>query len=166
MTAWGDDGEECLFSLLDPLILAAMEFAEGNGEWEKKWIKLSNEDENILKIRKLFGKSIIANNIKKILFTPMEELKDISKVIEEEIIKKLYGIENVLLPKDLDFIREMIFVCLKKLKGKATVSDFIRLASLYSDLWLAERKIPGLQRVLNRFWGSASNIDLLYKLSH
>jgi len=166
VTAWGDDGEECLFSLLDPLILAAMEFAEGNGEWEKKWIKLSNEDENILKIRKLFGKSIIANNIKKILFTPMEELKDISKVIEEEIIKKLYGIENVLLPKDLDFIREMIFVCLKKLKGKATVSDFIRLASLYSDLWLAERKIPGLQRVLNRFWGSASNIDLLYKLSH
>ncbi len=164
ITAWGDDGEECLFLLLDPLILAAMEYAEGNGQWEKKWLRLSGENEEILEVRKLFGRSIIANNIKKILFTPIEELKDIEKVLDKETVKKLHGIENVLLPKDLDFIRNTISVCLKKLRGKVTVSDFIKLANLYSELWLAERKLPGLQRILNRFWGSASNIDLLYRL--
>jgi len=164
VTAWGDDGEECLFSLLYPLILAAIEFAEGNGEWEDKWMKLTRESEDILKIRKLFGRSTIANNIKKILFTPVEELGDVREYFDEELVKELCATEKVLLPKDLSFIREAILTCLKKLEGNATVSDFIRLANLYSELWLDERKVPGLQKILNRFWGSASNIDLSYRI--
>ena len=171
VTAWGDDGEECLFSFLDPLILAAMEYAEGNGEWEKKWLILSGESREVLEIRKLFGKSKVANSIKWIMFTPLEELEELKKYvgkeyIDKEIIEKLLETDKVLLPKDLSFIREAIFTCLKKIEGKATVSDFIRLANLYSELWLAERKAPGLQRILNRFWGSASNIDLHYRLKN
>ncbi|HIE18676.1 TPA: beta-N-acetylhexosaminidase, partial [Candidatus Bathyarchaeota archaeon] len=53
VTAWGDDGEECLFSLLEPLLLASMEIAEGNREWEEKWMALSGESKEVLKARKI-----------------------------------------------------------------------------------------------------------------
>lgn len=43
IAAWGDDGEECSFSFLDPLLLAAMEIAEGKGAWEEKWMTLGGK---------------------------------------------------------------------------------------------------------------------------
>ncbi|MGC9217864.1 MAG: beta-N-acetylhexosaminidase [Athalassotoga sp.] len=60
VTSWGDDGQECLFSFLNPLILATMDIAEGNGRWEEKWIALSGENEKITNVRKIFGNSEIS----------------------------------------------------------------------------------------------------------
>mgnify|MGYP000164963080 FL=1 len=76
VTAWGDDGEECLFSFLYPLILAAMEYAEGRGEWEEKWLALSGEPREVLEVRKAFGKGEVANYIKRVLFSPLERSRN------------------------------------------------------------------------------------------
>lgn len=164
LTSWGDDGQECLFSFLNPLILATMEIAEGNGKWEEKWKKLAGEDEKVTRVRKLFGNPAVSSTLlKRVLFSELKPLYS----VEEEKKKKLRATwENILdesngvnLPEDLNFIRDMITVGLKKIDGTAKVSDFIKLANVYSKLWLAERKPAGLEDILPRFWGMAGVTD-------
>ncbi|MCD6369533.1 MAG: beta-N-acetylhexosaminidase [Thermoproteales archaeon] len=158
VTAWGDDGEECLFSFLDPLILAAMEYAEGNGKWEEKWMALTGEDEKVLEARKLFGRPEIADFIKPVLFLPSAKIKEVPVLkFWEEVIRKL---RNVTLPRDLAFIKRFLEVALKKIKKKALIADFIGLSSTYTELWLNERKYPGLEKIVSRFWSAAAMYDL------
>ncbi|MEM3546276.1 MAG: beta-N-acetylhexosaminidase [Candidatus Bathyarchaeia archaeon] len=163
VTAWGDDGEECLFSFLNPLILASMEIAEGIGEWEEKWMALTGESKDVLKARLLFGRGEVSDILKHALYsTPL--LRRIGRERLEQIVKNWGGLledlKDVALPKDLEFIRRSIEVGLNKLRGKATVSDYIALARLYSELWLSERKPEGLELIVTRLWGAAGRTDL------
>jgi hexosaminidase len=163
VTAWGDDGEECLFSLLTPLILASMEIAEGSGEWEKKWIALSGESEAVLKARLIFGRGEVSDIFKHVLYaTPI--LKRMRSERLEKIAENwktaLETLRDTVLPKDLEFIRKCLEVCLNRLKGSVKVSDYITLARLYSELWLSERKPEGLELIVTRFWGAAGRADL------
>lgn len=163
VTAWGDDGEECLFSFLEPLILASMEIAEGNGSWEEKWLTLSGESESLLDARKALGESEIVESMKHVLFADLRFHRlseDERGALYSMIEKVLKRVKDVNLPEDLNFIRMCLEVCLRRLKGEATASDYITLASIYARLWLAERKPEGLERVISRFWGSAGRIDL------
>jgi len=163
VTAWGDDGEECLFSFLYPLILATMEYAEGNGKWEEKWIKLTGEDPKVYEIRREFGRSQISNYIKRVLFMPTKDVKDLP--IYDIWRKTLEKARKLSLPKDLDFIRQCLEVGLRKVEGTVTVADFLRLAAIYADLWLNERKPNGLERVYARFWAAAAQVELERKLT-
>ncbi|MEM2920855.1 MAG: beta-N-acetylhexosaminidase, partial [Candidatus Bathyarchaeia archaeon] len=162
LTAWGDDGEECLFSFLDPLILATMEFAEGSGNWEEKWLLVNGEPNEVLEARKVFGKADLSEKLKHVLladfwYYSMNEserafLKDSWKDV-------LFKLRNTLLPEDLDFVRRCLELCVKRLEGTASASDFIAIANLYSKLWLSERKPEGLGRIIERLWGAAGRID-------
>ncbi len=158
VTAWGDDGEECLFSFLDPLLLAAMEYAEGVGSWEDKWLALTGEHSEVLKARLLFGKREVSENIKKALFSPGKWLTS------EEVLgvwrSVLREIEGVNLPEDLEFIRRCLITGLRKAEGKASVSEMLGLSAAYSRLWLGERKREGLERIVGRFWAAGGVIDL------
>lgn len=162
VTAWGDDGEECLFSLLDPLLLATMEIAEGKGDWEEKWLVLSGESREVLEVRKAFGKSSVSNYIKGVLFQPRSELVELSIFNEWKEVLELA--RTLRLPKDLAFIRDCLELGLMKVEGKGTVSDYLRMAVNYSQLWLEERKVEGLDRIVRRFWGAAGNLELERKL--
>lgn len=162
VTAWGDDGEECLYSFLYPLILASMEYAEGKGDWEEKWLALSGEPREVLEVRKVFGKGAVANYVKRVLFSPTEEVKDLG--IFGEWRKALEVARGVSLPPDLEFIRRCLEVGLRKVEGRATAADFIGLASLYADLWLSERKPANLARVYSRFFASAALLELERKV--
>jgi hexosaminidase len=163
VTAWGDDGEECLFSLLDPLILAAMEFAEGGANWQEKWIAITCEDESVLRARILFGDPSVSELLKHVVFkdfwfnrlTP--ENKEETKSHWEKILKET---ETAHLPRDLDFIRRLLETGVKILNNEAKVSDFIVLSNLYSNLWLEERKPEGLVTILQRLWGAAGREDM------
>lgn len=163
ITAWGDDGEECLFSFLKPLLLAGMEVAVGSGQWEQKWISLSGEDEDVLCVRKTFGRPELTNNLKHLLFADFryyrmnESDKARIRQVFEEVIQKS---SEVSLPEDLGFIRQMVRVCLKRLQGNITTSDLLELANAYSRLWLAERKPEGLEIVEGKFWAAAGRVDL------
>ena len=163
VTAWGDDGEECLFSLLDPLILASMEIAEGEGEWEEKWMALTGEPEPVFKARILFGKPVVADTLKHVLYDT-RRFKRMSKEQVDRIAREwrriLEELKDVTLPKDLEFIRRCLETGLKRIEGKATVSDYIALARIYSELWLSERKPEGLELIVTRLWGAAGRIDL------
>ncbi|QOJ79041.1 hypothetical protein IG193_00820 [Infirmifilum lucidum] len=64
VTAWGDNGEECFFRLLYPLLVASMEYAEGDGKWEFSWMALTGESERVLNCRKKLGVGVIADNLK------------------------------------------------------------------------------------------------------
>ncbi len=162
VTAWGDDGEECLYSFLYPLILASMEYAEGKGNWEEKWLALSGEPREVLEVRKAFGKGAVANYIKRVLFSPTEEIKNLG--IFDEWRKALEVARGISLPPDLEFIRRCLEVGLRKVEEKATAADFIGLASLYADLWLSERKPANLARVYSRFFASAALLELERKV--
>jgi hexosaminidase len=162
LTAWGDDGEECLFSFLDPLILACMEYAEGNGEWEDKWCALTGEPKEIVEIRKAFGQPDFSEMLKHVLLADfwyrrmsredMESLKASWKKLLEET-------RRVNLPEDLEFIRNCIETGLRRLNNEARPSDFISLSNRYCKLWLSERKPHGLERIVERLWGAAGRID-------
>lgn len=162
VTAWGDDGEECLYSFLYPLILAAMEYAEGSGEWEEKWLALSGEPREVLEVRKAFGKGEVANNIKRVLFQPTEEVRNLP--VFDAWKKALELAQGVRLPPDLEFIKRCLEVGLRKVEGRATVADFLGLASMYADLWLRERKPANLARVYARFYSAAALLELEKKV--
>jgi len=164
ITAWGDDGEECLFSFLDPLILASMEIAEGNGNWEEKWLSFSGEDKSILKVRELFGKKDISSYLKHILFADQwyYDPKNRGKLIElrteyRDILKEIGKID---LPKDLAFMRHTLAIAAKRLDNSIKSSDMIELSKEYASLWSSERKPEGLEVVITRFWGAAGRIEL------
>ena len=163
VTAWGDDGEECLFSLLEPLILAAMEIAEGDERWLEKWISLTGESEAVSKARTLLGEPEISDMLKHVvvrdgLFYRLgTERRDEIKSFWERSLREL---KSVNLPEDLEFIRRLLEVGLQVLKGEVKVSDYLMLSALYSKLWLKERKPEGLERIVGRFWGAAGKKDM------
>jgi N-acetyl-beta-hexosaminidase len=153
ITAWGDDGEECLFTYLTPLILASMEIAEGTGDWEAKWVRLSGEGKDVLKARELFGSSVVADNIKNVVYldrlsTLSEEVKGTIKDAWGKILNEVSGVK---LPEDLELIRRMIEVGLRAINGEAREDDYWSLIETYAKLWLSERKPEGLANVLSRF---------------
>jgi len=163
ITAWGDDGEECLFSLLEPLLLASMEIAEGDGRWEEKWMALSGESWEVLKARILFGGPEVSEAVKQVVFRDFwfHRMNDERREsLKTEWLKILKEIEGVKLPDDLDFIRRMIDLGVKVLSDEARVSDYIALSRIYAELWLNERKPEGLERIIERFWGAAGREDL------
>jgi len=163
ITAWGDDGEECLFSLLEPLLLASMEIAEGSGSWEEKWMALSGESRKVLEARILFGDPKVSETVKHVVFRDFwfhrmgdDERED----LKTKWMKILGEIGDILLPEDLDFIRRLVDLGIKVLGGEARVSDYIALSRIYAELWLNERKPEGLERIIERFWGAAGREDM------
>jgi len=163
ITAWGDDGEECLFSLLEPLLLASMEIAEGNGRWEEKWMALTGESKEVLKARILFGNPEISEAVKHVVFRNFwfHRMNDERReALKAQWPKTLKETEDVRLPDDLDFIRRLIDLGVKVLNGEARVSDYISLSRIYAELWLNERKPEGLERIIERFWGAAGRTDM------
>ena len=163
VTAWGDDGEECLFSFLDPLILASMEFAEGNGEWKKKWMALTGEDEALLKARILYGEPEVSESLRKVIYRDFffHRMRDEQREsLKTKLVKILEETKDVKLSDDLAFIRRMIKLGVSNLDNEAKVSDYIAISKIYTDLWLRERKPEGLERIVTRLWGSAGRIDM------
>jgi len=163
VTAWGDDGEECLFSFLDPLLLAAMEIAEGNGRWEEKWIAIGQEDENILRARTLFGDPSISEVIKHVIFRDFwfsRSSPESREATRSHWKNTLREIEGTNLPEDLNFIRRLIATGMKVLDNDVKVSDYIALSNTYSQLWLGERKPEGLGTIIQKFWGAAGKEEL------
>jgi len=164
VTSWGDDGQECLFSFLNPLILATMEIAEGNGRWEEKWMTLTGENEDVINVRKVFGNSEVSTmTLKRALFGDLYPLYKIEgkegKKVRDEF-ERVLDKAKIELPNDLEFVKHMVEVALSKMNGKSRSSDFISLANAYSKLWLDERKPEGLEYLLPRFWGMAGMNDL------
>ncbi|MBS7654072.1 MAG: beta-N-acetylhexosaminidase [Candidatus Bathyarchaeia archaeon] len=164
LTAWGDDGEECLFSLLKPLILATVEIAEGNGEWMEKWQAISSEDEKTVEARLLFGRPEFSDVIKHVIFRDFwfsrlsSEDKERIKASWKKMMEKVDGIK---MPEDLGFIRNLLRLGLKILEDEDSVSDYIALSNIYARLWLKERKPEGLEKIVERFWGAAGRIDIM-----
>lgn len=162
ITAWGDDGEECLFSFLEPLLLASMEFAEGNGDWKDKWTAITGEDEKILEARVLFGDPAIHEALKHAILRDswfQRSSPETRKELKIKCEKTLKAVGDVPLPEDLVFMRRMVETGVKVLDNEAKVSDFLALSNSYSKLWLAERKPQGLERIVERFWGAAGRTD-------
>ncbi len=159
VTSWGDDGQECLFSFLNPLILATSEIAEGNGRWEEKWDVLNDESQDVTNVRKIFGNSEISTmTLKRMLFGdlyPLYKIEGEVKKIRDGFEKVLDETKNIDLPDDLSFIKQMIEIALSRMDGESRSSDFISLFNMYSKLWLKERKPEGLEYLLPRFWGMA-----------
>ncbi len=88
VTSWGDDGQECLFTFLNPLILATMEMAEGDEKWEKKWEAITKESEEITRVRKLFGNpAISSSSSKRVLFSELDPLYDNVKKEKKKVLK-------------------------------------------------------------------------------
>ncbi|HHW57511.1 MAG TPA: beta-N-acetylhexosaminidase [Clostridia bacterium] len=190
LTSWGDDGAECLYSFLDPLILANMEIAEGSGNWEEKWLALSGEKREVLEARKMLGESIFSETIKHVFLGTqtyryyLEILKDkvkerkstgnlwadyYSKMIEnlanKELLLYKYGeilekVSDINLPEDLELMRDMLRIGIKRLKGTLNFLDFIEFGNKYARLWLSERKRENLEVVISKIFGTGGRADL------
>lgn len=153
-TSWGDDNAECLYSFTEILILATSEIAEGKGNWEDKWLCFSKEERNIFDIRLNLGRFDIGYKIKDVMFRDMQLTKK-TYFCWLELNKKM---ERVELPADLRFIHNMLKSGLKKLNNKLKFYDLLNLCKEYTQLWLKERKIENLNKVLYKIKG----VNLFY----
>ncbi len=188
LTSWGDDGAECLYSFLDPLILATMEIAEGNGKWEEKWLALKGEGRDVLEARKILGQSDLVETIKHVFLGDQmyryatEIIKDRKRELTGDFWTDYYlGIASLLsnkdklreryeeilnnicdinLPEDLSLIRDMVRISLNRVKGNLNFSEFISFGRKYADLWLSERKKENLDKVINKIYGAGGRADL------
>lgn len=188
LTSWGDDGAECLYSFLDPLILATMEIAEGNKDWEEKWISLRGESREILEARKILGQNDIAETIKHVFLGDQmyryatELLKDKEKkptgdfwadyylqmtnlLSNKEKLKKKYEkvfetISQINLPEDLALIRDMLKISIDRINGRLKLSEFASFGNKYAELWLSERKKENLEKVITKIYGAGGRADL------
>jgi hexosaminidase len=156
LTAWGDDGSECLFSFLDPIILLGIEAAESvdTSRWKQKWSRLTGEPEAVVEARTTLGRKEVADNLKKALYRHEQRAEPTGS--SPSLPDSLW---NTALPEDLAFIRRCVAVAFGS-RQPPSPSDYIGLANTYSKLWLGERKIQGLTRVLTKFWGSAGAVEL------
>jgi len=188
LTSWGDDGAECLYSFLDPLILATMEIAEGNKDWEEKWISLRGESREILEVRKTLGQNDIAETIKHVFLGDQmyryatELLKDRERkptgdfwadyylemtnlLSNKEKLKKKYEevfetISQANLPEDLALIRDMLKISIDRINGRLKFSEFASFGNKYAELWLSERKKENLEKVITKVYGAGGRADL------
>jgi hypothetical protein len=158
ITAWGDDGCECLLSHLHPLILVSMEIAEGKGNWGEiwidKWIALTGESKEVAEVRVKLGSAMIFRNLKPLLFK--------GTIVDSGAItfmkNTLDDISGVDLPDDLFFIRAMLSAAIKRSEGKLAQEDISNLEKAYMNLWLKERKPDGLDYDLQKFQNAAEQI--------
>lgn len=160
ITAWGDDGCECLLSYLRPLLLVSMEIAEGKGNWEKtwldKWAKLTGEDKEVAEARVKLGSATIFGNLKPLLFKG--STVDSSTIFSMKNI--LNNISKIELPSDLSFIRALLSAAIKRSEGKLSSEELLDLGKTYSTLWLKERKPEGLDYNLQKFQNAAEQVKL------
>jgi len=156
VTAWGDDGCECLYSYIYPLILAAMEIAEGSGRWEEKWVALKGEDRETLEFRKMLGRSEVTRAVKEFIARGAKPGGEVAS----ELVKILNHIGDKPLSRDLMFMKRIIETMVRALEDRVVVSDLIGLANEYAALWLSERKRENLEYVYSKFWITASKLEL------
>lgn len=188
VTSWGDDGAECLYSYLDPLILATMEIAEGSGNWEEKWLSLKRESKDVLEVRKILGQNDLVETIKHVFLgdemyrysteiTKAQEIRstgdfwadyylEIASLLsnkerlEAKYKEILNSISDIDLPMDLSLMRDMVRISLNKIKGKSNFSEFISFGEKYAELWLSERKKENLEKVITKIYGAGGRVDL------
>ncbi|MFH1422045.1 MAG: beta-N-acetylhexosaminidase [Planctomycetota bacterium] len=147
ITSWGDNGAECMYKSVEPLLLAAAEAAHGNLNWEEKWVALSGENEKIITLRRMFGHNCVGAAIKHLIFSDI--------VPDARTVRYWKGLvkqakENKL-PEDLKFICDFLEAGLKKLDGKLKLADIVKLAGSYKKLWISERKPANLNKVISKF---------------
>ncbi len=157
ITTWGDQGSECLYSLQYPLIAASIEIAEGNGEWENKWMALSGESPDVLDIRKRLGRKGLMKKARDFLYSyePAAEQK-FELAGEAESIVSDAG--KTILPGDLEFAVSFLHTVCRLSAGSAGEEDLIRLSDSFSRLWLVERKKENLNAVQSKIWAVASRL--------
>jgi hypothetical protein len=158
ITAWGDDGCECLLSYLRLLLLISMEIAEGKGNWKEtwldKWITLTGESKEVAEARAKLGSATIFRNLKPLLFKG-----DTADSSATSFMKStLNSISKVELSSDLSFIRAMLSAAIKRSEGKLTPEEISDLEKMYSSLWLKERKPEGLDYNLQKFQNIAEQV--------
>ena len=146
-TSWGDDGAECLYSHVEPLLLATMEIAEGNGRWKEKWLKLSGESRKVLEARIDFGRPGAGYSIKKVLFENMK-LDGRTEKLWKSILARY---RNVNLPAELRLVYDLMDLGYKRQAGRETSAQISAVCRKYIEMWLKERKKANLDVVVDRF---------------
>ncbi|MBX8643744.1 MAG: family 20 glycosylhydrolase [Thermoplasmata archaeon] len=162
ITAWGDGGSECLFSFLQPLLVAGSCLSEG-GDWKEAWMALSGESKEILEARILLGEHSLSKRVRKIIQNPPGMLPHENGELAEW--KRVRGkIARIELPEDLNFARLSLNLAIKVAEGRASENDFKEFSSKFEKLWLSERKAENLDRVVGNIWSSAGKCGLQNKL--
>jgi len=155
VTSWGDDGAECMYSSIEPLIVATMEIAEGKGNWENKWLTYSGEKKEILELRIKLGDCIVDKKNKSWRHDLLKQVMFRNRPIDKKTYKYFYEIvddmEQLQLPSDMQFIKKFIKIVIKKIDNKLKIGDVIDLCREYKQLWLKERKQNNLDTVINKF---------------
>lgn len=157
ITAWGDRGQECLFSFLNPLIMASADFTSEPSKWPLKYSILSGEPLKSSESRFLAGKTAIGPMIRNVLYSPlgyMSQRRPLKEDWKKEMKEFLTTYQNVDLSRDMELIRRMISNALTLSDKKFDLDLYEQMVRKYEELWLAERKPDGLENVVSRLLGT------------
>ena len=156
VTSWG---APCLYSFLNPLMLACSEFGVSRDpDWQAKWCALTGEPAELAVARESLGSDIDSTLLMEALYrrpayTSLPPDKRIETLAD---LKRVAGeINKATLPDDLEFIRHLVQVGISIFEGEVQSRDILDLAARYADLWRAERKPEGLDMEIARMWGAA-----------
>ncbi len=163
VTSWGDDGQECLFSFLPPMLVATAEYACGNNNWEESWKKLAEESEDAFAVRVMFGNAKIGE-LKRFLFSELRSPKpmQLSSTTIELWEKAVEFSKHVKLEDDMRFIVNLLECGVRMARKELSKENLMDLSEEFITLWKAERKPEGLKNIVAKFWAMAGILSLRY----
>lgn len=157
ITAWGDMGQECLFSYLYPLILASADIFSDERQWPEKFSLFFDEDLNTSMARFDAGKMKCAPMIRNVLYKSLQHLdhrRELRNGWREEMTVFLEKYKGKRLSNDMSLIYSLIRVCLSLDSGSFDKDYYLETIKEYENLWISERKIEGFANVVSRLLGS------------
>lgn len=164
ITAWGDMGQECLFSYLNPLILASADIFSSQEKWEEKFAIFYNEDLESSKARFDAGKMRSGPMIRNIIYKRLPHLshrRETRTGWQEAMIEFVNKYHKEKLSEDMQLIYSFMEVCISCENGVFDETSFSKLIQQYEELWVKERKFEGLPNVLSRLCGAGEVEKLL-----
>ncbi len=168
ITAWGDLGQECLFSLLNPLVMASADIFSDPKEFPKKFSILSGEDIECSKARFEAGKLNCAPMIRNVLYRNLNfvsERRELRTGWYEAMRSFVNKYSGAKLSEDMNAILLLMKQCINMENREFKGQEFGSAIRKYEELWLRERKIYGLSNVVSKLLGSCEMESILNNTS-
>ncbi len=157
ITAWGDSGQESLFSFLNPLLMVSADHSSSSESWPRKFSVLFGEDINSSYARFYAGTKSVGPALRNVIYSPISSLpqrRTLPNNWQEEMKKFYRSAKRANLSPDMMFILSMVSNAIDLAERKFNKNSYIDMVHRYEKLWLKERKPEGLENVVSRLMGA------------
>jgi hexosaminidase len=157
VTAWGDGGQESLFTYLYPLLLASVDYSTNRDLWPVKYSVLTGENIETSRLRFAAGVPSVGPALRNVLYSPLnyiEHRRELPRDWTDKMNDFYKSSEGVNLPEEMQIIKNMVSNAINFASNTFDKSSYMKVVDQYEKLWLDERKPDGLENIVSRFMGT------------